>query len=502
MPGSPPWPNPATEGTGTEGARLRADIAAVAAAAGAALRDAGLPVGPEQCQRFARAITLMHQQPPAERPAAEPRTAEAPTAEPPAGESMIVVGNPRISRETHHDHETPSTWPLARGLSARELRACGLATLVTDPEQIEVFDRVFAALFGGAGGGPAGLTGLPGDTRQPVQQHPPDEQYRQGHRQPPEAHGAGPDALPGPGPGQPRPVPHRPDPARNPARTGELRVLASAAERLGGRDFADLSPDELGQLEALMRQFALTTPLRRTRRRRRAPTGNRADLRTTLRQARRTHGEPVKLARTAARARPRRLVVLCDISGSMEPYARAMLQLLYCVSRAGRGAAAGAARSGGAAGGGARGPAGAVRTEVFTFATRLTRITPELEAADFGTVLGRAGKAAPDWSGGTRIGAALKEFNDCYGSRGMARGAVVLIISDGWETGDPARLGDQMARLSRVAHRIVWANPRTKSPRYRPEVGGMAAAWPYCDVVVSAHSLDALGGLLAALAGR
>jgi uncharacterized protein with von Willebrand factor type A (vWA) domain len=139
---------------------------------------------------------------------------------------------------------------------------------------------------------------------------------------------------------------------------------------------------------------------------------------------------------------------------------------------------------------------------VFTFATRLTRVTPELEAADFAAVLDRAGKAAPDWSGGTRIGSALKEFNDSYGRRGMARGAVVLIISDGWETGDAARLGDQMARLSRVAHRIVWANPRTKSPRYRPEVSGMAAAWPYCDAVVSAHSLDALDDLLAALAGR
>jgi VWA domain containing CoxE-like protein len=98
------------------------------------------------------------------------------------------------------------------------------------------------------------------------------------------------------------------------------------------------------------------------------------------------------------------------------------------------------------------------------------------------------------------VGAALKEFNDLYGCRGLARGAVVLIISDGWETGDPALLGEQMARLSRVAHRIVWANPRTQSPRYRPEVGGMAAAWPYCDAVVSAHRLTALAELMAALA--
>jgi uncharacterized protein with von Willebrand factor type A (vWA) domain len=139
---------------------------------------------------------------------------------------------------------------------------------------------------------------------------------------------------------------------------------------------------------------------------------------------------------------------------------------------------------------------------VFSFATRLTRLTPALAAASPDTMLAKAGEAAPDWSGGTRIGAAVKEFNDRYGARGMARGAVVLIISDGWETGEPALLGEQMARLSRIAHRIVWANPRTQSPRYRPEVGGMAAAWPYCDAVVSAHSLDALGDLLSALGAR
>ncbi len=152
-----------------------------------------------------------------------------------------------------------------------------------------------------------------------------------------------------------------------------------------------------------------------------------------------------------------------------------MIQLLYCAT-------------------------GGARAEVFTFATRLTRLTNELASARPGAALERAGQAAPDWSGGTRIGAALKEFNDLYGCRGMARGAVVLIISDGWETGDPALLGEQMARLSRVAHRIVWANPRTQSSRYRPEVGGMAAAWPYCDAVVSAHRLTALAELMAALA--
>src|SRR5262249_4995137 len=112
---------------------------------------------------------------------------------------------------------------------------------------------------------------------------------------------------------------------------------------------------------------------------------------------------------------------------------------------------------------------------------------------------GEGGEGGPDWAGGTRIGAALGDFNDRYGVRGMARGAVVLIISDGWETGDPVLLGAQMARLHRIAYRIVWANPRTQSERYRPEVGGMAAAWPYCDAGVSAHNFEALGDLLEAL---
>jgi len=210
-------------------------------------------------------------------------------------------------------------------------------------------------------------------------------------------------------------------------------------------------------------------------------------MRRTLRQARRTGGEPVQIARRAVRARPRRLVVLCDISGSMEPYARALLQLMYVASRS--------------AGGFSSSPRDAARprTEVFTFATRLTRLTPFLAVATPETMLAKAGEAAPDWAGGTRIGAALREFNDRYGARGMARGAVVLIISDGWETGDPAVLGAQMARLHRIAYRIVWANPRTQSERYRPEVGGMAAAWPYCDAVVSAHNFEALDDLLAAL---
>ena len=400
------------------------DVAAVTARFGAQLHDAGVPVDPGRCERFARAVTLMR-----------PRTRE-------------------------------------------ELYACGLATLVSGPDQIEIYDRLFAAAFG------LSLEqSVPVSTAVPVGEPGPRAESPSPATPPnaPNDPNAALDALSG-GPGD----------GADPQDLDEMpwRTLSSEAERLAGRDFADLSAAELLQLEALMRQRALATPPRRTRRYRPEPAGSRPDLRMTLRQARRTAGEPVQLARRAPRLRPRRLVVLCDISGSMEPYARAMLQLLYCASqgKAGRRGAG-------------RGTTGRARAEVFTFATRLTRITAELTGSRPETVLARAGAAAPDWSGGTRIGASLKEFNDEYGCPGLARGAVVLIISDGWETGDAAQLGQQMARLSRVAYRIVWANPRTKSPRYRPEVSGMAAAWPYCDAVVSAHSLNAIDDLITALAG-
>ncbi len=399
------------------------DVAALAAGLGTALHAAGLPVGPDRCERLARAVTVMN----------------------------------------------------AR--SVAELRACALATLVSDPSQMTTFERVFALLFGG----PSPFRDLPLPTVPDPQRHEdsspsPAAQIESGHDgwlAGMQVTDTGSAAPPDDAPLADAPAVHR---------------VASAAERLSGRDFAQLSTAELRDLVALMREMSLAVPPRRTRRYRRARDGKRPDLRGTLRQARRSGGEAIRLSRLAPRVRPRRLVVLCDISGSMESYARALLMLLYCL------------HGGQVRGGQMRGTQN--RPEVFSFATRLTRLTPALAAASPDTMLAKAGEAAPDWSGGTRIGAAIKEFNDRYGARGMARGAVVLIISDGWETGEPALLGEQMARLSRIAHRIVWANPRTQSPRYRPEVGGMAAAWPYCDAVVSAHSLDALGDLLTALGAR
>jgi uncharacterized protein len=417
----------APNGSGTVSGLPTVDVAALAAGLGVALRFAGLPAGPERCERLARAVTVMD------------------------------------------------------ATTVAELHACALATMVSDPSQLDTFERVFAEIFtGNVPGRPAVTAPQPGMTVEPADAPP-------GGDSPSSAAAA--DLLP---------VLRQVDASSSASADGDaddlpdvpaIRRVASATERLAGRDFAQLTPDELRQLAALMRELTIAVPPRRTRRYRPRKDGDRLDMRRTLRQARRTGGEPVHIARRAVRPRPRRLVVLCDISGSMEPYARALLQLMYVASRSSSGTGlAGSLR-------GASRP----RTEVFTFATRLTRLTTALTAATPETMLATAGEAAPDWAGGTRIGAALREFNDKYGVRGMARGAVILIISDGWETGDPAVLGEQMARLHRIAYRIVWANPRTQSSRYRPEVGGMAAAWPYCDAVVSAHNFEALDELLVAL---
>lgn len=388
------------------------DLAVLAARFAERLRGAGLPVGPERSARFAAAVALV------------------------------------------------------RPESVRELYWCGLATLVGDPAEIPVFDGIFALIFGGM----ADPAQARGDQNSPLMRGgaepaPPPPPERRDSRSAPTATGAQADLILASESDEDEPELESPYPA-----------LAAATERLAGRDFASLAPDELARLVAVMRQLRMATPMRRSRRYEPGSRGRRVDLRTTMRQAQRSGGYPVRLARHRLRQKPRRLVILCDISGSMEPYARALLQLIYCAAAVGS------------------------RTEVFTFATRLTRLTRVLARVRPEVALAKAGRAAPDWSGGTRIGEALKAFLDRYGNRGLARGAVVLIISDGWETGDAQLLGAQMSRLSRLAYRIVWANPRSASPRFQPLVAGMAAALPYCDAVVSAHSLSALDDLLDALA--
>jgi len=350
---------------------------------------------------------------------------------------------------------------LVQPVSRQELFNCALATLVSSKDQADTLKAVFTDVFGSVDGatGLTDLAAVPGLGNQPQSASIAEAAtLARSHA----------DTLIVSQDGA--------DQGDDRADTEiERPYLGSPVERLAGADFAELSDAELAELAAAMRQITLAVPSRRSRRRKPRPGGSRTDMRATLRQARRTGGHAFRLIGEVPAKQPRRLVVLCDISGSMEPYARAMIQLLYCA-------------------------AGGAGAEVFSFATRLTRLTAALARSSPAAALARAGRAAPDWHGGTQIGAALKEFNDRYGRRGMARGAVVLIISDGWDTGDPEVVRREMQRLSLVAFRIVWMNPRTKSAAYQPLAGGMAAAWPYCDAVVSGHSLHAIDQLAAALA--
>ena len=391
------------------------DLAEVAARFGAELRRAGLPVGPGRSERFANAVMI-----------ARPKTLDA-------------------------------------------LYRCALATLVSSRDDIDVLRAVFSQVFGGGLEDPVSRRGAPISPAMPLRPPVTPEDLLAKAARAAKSHVSDTQSAQAPDAGEDDAD------APEPEREIEHRYLGSTVERLAGQDFAELSESELTLLVGLMRSITLAVPMRRSRRERRRPGGPRTDLRSTLRQARRTGGYTFRLLSRAPTRRPRRLVVLCDISGSMEPYARAMIQLLYCA-------------------------AGGARAEVFTFATRLTRLTPALSRTLPSVALQRAGEAAPDWLGGTKIGASIKEFNDVYGRRGMARGAIVVIISDGWDTGDPAVLRREMERLSLVAFRIVWVNPRTKSASYQPLAGGMAAAWPHCDAVVSAHTLAALDQLADALA--
>jgi uncharacterized protein with von Willebrand factor type A (vWA) domain len=347
---------------------------------------------------------------------------------------------------------------LVRPVSRRRLYWTARAVYVSDPTQVPRFDAVFASVFGGGA--------EPGEPPEaPTAPSTPDERpvgdrassgSSDGHR-----------GLPSPAPAE-----------QDGEEQAELEVplaLASDEELLGTKRFDALEPHELAQLYRMMSRLELATPRRLTRRYERGRHGGQMDLRRTLRGSRRTGGDPVRLARRHRRIVPRRLVMLCDISGSMEPYARAYLQFLTCAAGAGPNA------------------------EAFVFATRLTRLTRALAARNPERAIQRAAEAAPDWSSGTRIGEALREFNDRHGRRGMARGAVVVILSDGWERGDPQLVGRELERLARLAHRIVWVNPRVGADDFAVRSGGMLAALPHCDALVSGHTFEALGEVVEAI---
>lgn len=242
---------------------------------------------------------------------------------------------------------------------------------------------------------------------------------------------------------------------------------ASRVEVLRHRDLAAMNEEQRSEVARLLAALRPTGPARRTRRRRPAHRGE-LDPRRTLRATLRRGGEPSQLLRRGRRVVPRRLVLLVDVSGSMAPYSDSLLRLAHAACR--------------------RRPA----TEVFTMGTRLTRVTQELHHPDADLAMRSAAEAVPDWSGGTRLGDQLAAFLSRWGQRGMARGAVVVVASDGWERGDVTVLRDQMARLHRLAHRVVWVSPHAAKDGFAPETAGLRAALPAIDVLVGGHSLYAL----------
>ena len=321
-------------------------------------------------------------------------------------------------------------------LAPDDLYWAGRATLVSRRHDLDPYDRVFRLFFGGE------------DAAVPPARRP---------EQPRGEAGATAFAL------RPGTDEHAPEIA-----------LASGTERLKHKRFSRCSEEELERLAGLMAAVRLAVPERRSRRLAPARRGT-PDLRRTLRRSFRTGGEPLERAWRTPRHRRRRLVLVVDVSGSMAPYSRALVMFAHAALRSD------------------------ARWEAFCFGTRLTRVTRALAATDVETALARAADEVVDWDGGTRIGESLKRFLAEFGHRGIARGAVVVICSDGLDVGDPELLREQMARLSRLARRVVWLNPLKEDPRYEPLARGMLAALPHVDAFAGAHdlaSLEELAGLL------
>ncbi|MBF6589191.1 MAG: VWA domain-containing protein [Ktedonobacterales bacterium] len=246
-------------------------------------------------------------------------------------------------------------------------------------------------------------------------------------------------------------------------------------EALRHKDFEDFSWDEMQEARELMARTRWRLGERQTRRLRSARRGSRLDLRRTLQRSQRTGGEPIELARRRIRRQPRPLVIICDISGSMSLYSRLLLHFVHTVSN------------------------GLAHVETFVFGTRLTPITRQLARRDVDAAIRGVTASVRDWSGGTRIGESLRTFNRIWARRVLGRGAVVLIISDGWDRGDVRILAEEMARLRRNCHRLIWLNPLLGQEDYRPVTAGMRAALPFIDHFLPANNLDSLLALGRAL---
>jgi uncharacterized protein with von Willebrand factor type A (vWA) domain len=394
---------------------LQLDLPAVVGAFSQRLHDAGMPVTPSQTQQYARSLVL--------------------------------------------------TKPVSR----RRLYWTTRAVFVTAFIQLPTFERVFREVFGSSAKEDA-----ESDDEVELEPAPPKDETDNDEAEDddedlPDSGEGGADMKAGEGSGD----------DDEDVDEQEIPILsASEEEELSEKHFSALAAHELAALYRLMVKLDLATPLRRTRRRQRGRHGEHMDMRRTLRNSLKTGGDPIKLARRRRRVQKRRLVLLCDISGSMEPYARAYLQFLHCAR--------------------ASGP----DHEAFVFATRLTRLTKQLAGRNPNRAIRRATESVEDWSSGTRIGDALKSFNDRYGRRGMARGSVIVILSDGWERGDPEMVAREMERLARLAYRIVWVNPRVSAPGFQPKAGGLVAALPFCNALVSGHSLNALDEVADAIAAE
>jgi uncharacterized protein len=260
-----------------------------------------------------------------------------------------------------------------------------------------------------------------------------------------------------------------------------LELGASAHEILREKDFAEMSAEEFERARRLLATLARTRPRRTSRRLTADPRGDRLDMRRLIRRSLRCGGDPVDQPWKARKRVPRKLVVLCDVSGSMDAYARALLLFLHALVGTGHG------------------------VEAFGFGTRLTRVTPDLATRDPEAALAKATAVAVDWGSGTKIGASLKEFNDVYGRRALSRGAVVVIVSDGWEREDNDLVAREMSKLARAAYAVVWVNPLKGDPEYQPLAGGMRAALPFVDRFLPGHnvaSLEELAGVLVGIERR
>lgn len=384
--------------------------------------------------------------------AAVPQSGEAPRGE----AERTAVAFVRVLRRLGLRAPTGTTLAFARALAEvgvdqpSHVYWAGRTTLVRRPEDIVVYDRAFAAFFGsvsGAGSADPATKTVELQLDVGTDDHPPPDVEDDEERPPAEVHA----------------------------------VRWSATEVLRHKDLAACTPDELDEAHRLMSDLRVPTAVRRSRRRHRVTHGRgRPDLRSSVRRSLRTDGEVLRLTSSRPGHRPRRLVLLVDVSGSMEPYARALVRFAH--------AAVAARRRG--------------QVETFALGTRVTRITRELASHDPDEALRQASEAVADWAGGTRLGDGLRRFNDRWGVRGLARGSIVVILSDGWDRGEPENLAVEMARLRRVAHRVVWVNPLKATPDYAPLAQGMAAALPHVDSFVEGHSVASLEALAERIAVR